>query len=129
MERQNHPDVEQQVFSLLLAVFILILTSLVHICHTCHPHIASGSTPAGSDTIQRDDALSAGKKVEAEGPCLACLFLNALNTSQISIYFVLSSIVVILHLLAPPQAEPFISGRIATPLQSRAPPRGLPHHA
>ena len=124
---QSQAREERRVFSLLLTLLILVLTSVVHLCHTCHPGhwFHSGSAPhryiaADTGPVARDE--------EADEPCLACLFLNSINTTEITLVFFLLSFLTGLHQVLLPLIKAFISSRLISSLRSRGPPRILFQH-
>lgn len=120
---QSHTREERQVLSILLAVFVLALTTAVHLCHTCHlrsNRLCSGSAP---HHYVRADVRPIPHIEQTEGPCLACMFLNGINATEITLFFCLPSFLVGLFHLLVPQTEAFVSNYLISFLQSRAPPQ------
>jgi hypothetical protein len=70
--------------SLFMAVFFLSLISFVHLLHTCnHYEACDASSSAFSSEYRRTTAHLA--ETRTEGPCIACMLLNAIGTAQISL--------------------------------------------
>lgn len=132
VKTQDRRDSEHRFFSLLLIALLLFLTSVIHLCHTCRLHGLSARAPIPVPFI--DPCLSTGSSPDentrtgADGPCIACLFLNAMSQAQTSAFFLVLPVALGFVSFRPPRARFLISGDIASPLRPRAPPRWAPQH-
>lgn len=115
-------DVRRQFLGLLLSTFILLLTSVMPLCHTCHLHCAwhAGRAVSGVLHISRNHA--GGEQADTDGPCLACMFLNAINATQVPPLFFLLSGLTKLFSLPFPRAEVFRAEHVFSAFSPRAPP-------
>ncbi len=122
LNEKTYKDKMRVPLGLALALFILLVTSSVPLCHTCHHHrlalpgtvVSPGATPSVYP--------SADSEVEADRPCLACLFLNAINASQISFFLLVITLGRILGLRGQAPGEGIIPRFAGFTLQTRGPP-------
>ncbi len=107
---------------LALALFVLLVTSSVPLCHTCHHHrpVLPGTGISPETTLPAYPSVDS--EVEADRPCLACMFLNAINASQISLFILVFAVGRILGLRGRSREEGIIAHFVAFALQTRGPP-------
>ncbi|MHC1742487.1 MAG: hypothetical protein AB9873_05585 [Syntrophobacteraceae bacterium] len=105
-----------------LALFILLLTSSINLCHTCHLHSLDSTSPAKAWAAPSVADTPAIPESETDWPCLACMFLNAINAAQISLFFFLFAVGRILCHRHQTPGERIIPAYIGTAFQTRAPP-------
>lgn len=79
---RDRGNISRRLLSVGLATFLFILAAVVHLTHTCTPHRALLPWPPGASL---GGERHAGMQQDpVEGLCLACLFLHALNATQIA---------------------------------------------
>lgn len=110
---------------LAMALCVLLLTSSINLCHTCHhrSHAGPGTSISPGNTPSTDIPLDS--ELEADRPCLACFFLNHVNTAQISLFLILLLIGQLLCLVHPFPGERFIPSHAGSALRTRASPAYL----
>ena len=112
----------QQLLGLSLAVFLLLLTSFVNLCHTCHLRSLLYRSPIAGRLLPAENGSEGDAQAETDEPCLACMFLKAASTVQISPFFIVFLAATLVCYLYYLRAGLFSPIQAFSSLQSRAPP-------
>lgn len=108
-------------FSVFMAVFFLFLISFVHLLHTCsHYKTGGASSSAFSSEYLRTTAYLS--EARTEGPCIACMLLNAISTAQIPLACFISAWILSRELQWPFLSDGVRSKCIVAQHCVRAPP-------
>jgi len=118
----NHSCSCRGALSLFLALYILAAVFCVHLVHTCHSHYSPFRDFSEATVSYSERSGHNFSETVTEGICLACLFLQALHATHISVFSLAFLGIADSGAIQPYQPDPFLSAFFFSSRQVRAPP-------
>ncbi|MDR3555699.1 MAG: hypothetical protein P4L55_13155 [Syntrophobacteraceae bacterium] len=116
---------DRRFFSLLLSALLFLLTCFMPLCHTCDLLCMEDQEPTVSGALFIAGRHAGSEGADTDGPCLACLFLKAINATRATLFFFLLTALIRLLFLPFPKAA-FPGWRdLFSAFPARGPPQPL----
>jgi hypothetical protein len=122
-EKYSWGDGAPRFFSLLLSALLFLLTCFMPLCHTCDLLCMEDQAPTVSGTPCIAESHGGNAGAETDGPCLACLFLKAINATRATPFFFLLTALIRLFFLPFPNTAYPARRDIFSAFPARGPPQ------
>jgi len=121
-EIRSHNRTCRGALSLFLALYILVAAFCVHLAHTCHSHHSHFRDFSRSVAFSSERGRLSLSETVTEGICMACLFLQALHSTHISVFSLAFLGIDSSGAIQPCRFDAFLPASFFSSRQVRAPP-------